>query len=571
MMGDDLLASMEWLLIGSSIFSAIMSLYVVTTSLVFGDMGKRPFMCIIFWISLCDCLGSAFAALGFPPNSSLVCPIQSFFLNMFFKASWLWIVILCYQMNFFLKYGRFGMGKVPMHFIVWTLSIGITLLPLAEVEFGRDDDPAGWCFLANGRASYQVEFYWGLATFNIFLIVCVAAMIVYCMLLYFRFQNMSPNIKENVVHIVQGFYLYPVGMVIVWLPTCLISALANASVLQSGSQFNPTLAFGLLSAINTQNGTVTALIFMMLSKESWIRWHRLFMYVCYNEVVNQNNMNDTSWKEIIRRYEDETDVSNDVFSETSSVYTVDTATLERKATIHGHDSVESSLFDPFGTRRTGYGKSTEMTVSQASQSSDAMRLNRENKMMASSWSHGNNRSDSSAISSLFSVQSSSSSRVHGKHFQRNANHSTASNNSPSLSTGSATSSTVLSPLSRQQQLQQYQQQYMSQQHHEARQHMLQQQIPSNVTSSPNSVRPNKPKPLASTAQSHSDDSNDLSTPVDNVDNDVAHNAAGMDEENFIGKLDDLSTPEYFEASQLSSSFVHELPAQPASHAADSSV
>jgi hypothetical protein len=502
--------NLEWILIAASALSASMSFFVVLTSIVFGDMGKRPFMRIIFWISFCDLVGSVCGAFGFPPNSSPLCPIQSFVLVSFFKASWMWIVVLCYQMNYFLKFGRFGLRPWQMHIIIWSLSFGTSLMPLAAVEYGRDDDPAGWCFLTNGTSGSKVTFYWGLATFNIVLIICLVTMITLSILMYVRFRGLTDTVRQNVVHIVHGFYLYPLGMMVVWLPGCIISAASNANALDR--RFNTVLAFGILAVVNTQNGTITALIFMMLSKESWQRWHRLILFQCCNQVTN-NGADEESWKEIIRRYENDTDVSQDVFSDTGSVYTVDMQS-NRNSVGLGVFTQDSNLTSMHSSK--GYGRSAEMTISKASQSGEVARLRGE---IASATG---TESTSSSISSLFSLSNK------------------GNPSSPSLSCASTSSTSLAtSPFFRQQH--RIESRSISQSHKNAffvGTLTSSITIPTHPSSSPSSVRPSKPR----------------STYTDSEDKLTEKDATIVN----LGRVNGTthSTPEFLESSQMSSSFVH---------------
>jgi hypothetical protein len=92
----------------SNCFSALASLsaassgLVVLTGLLTHSRTfsfSRPFSHTIFFISLSDCIASLACSLGYPEHSSLMCHIQSFFLVMFFPATWIWSSLLIFQLR----------------------------------------------------------------------------------------------------------------------------------------------------------------------------------------------------------------------------------------------------------------------------------------------------------------------------------------------------------------------------------------------------------------------------------------------------------------------------------------
>jgi hypothetical protein len=268
-------STFEIVFIVASTISALLSLSVVLTGLVFANMRKRQFMQIILCISLCDMVACAVSAFGFPSNESTLCPLQSFFAAAGFKASWLWIVMLCHQMYHYVSYGGFGLRRHHMHIIVWSLSIGTTLLPLIQTSYGRDDD-SGWCFLSDGRKDSTVTAVWSSVTFNALLLVALLTMTCYNALLYFNYRDVR---DLKVITVFRSLYLYPLGMVVIWLPNLIVSALLNWGAVR----FTTTAGSVFLDVIFiscTQNGTLTAIIFFTMSREARIRWSKLIVRIC---------------------------------------------------------------------------------------------------------------------------------------------------------------------------------------------------------------------------------------------------------------------------------------------------
>ena len=143
-------------IISMSLLSALCSAIVAITGTIFTDMRRRPFMQIITFMAFSDMMGSIASAFGFPSGSSLLCPIQSFGFVFFYKASWMWMVMMAYQLWNVANRGKLGLSKLQMHVLCWVVPLVSTLLPLSQVQFGSPlVNSSSWCFFEDDVPTAQ--------------------------------------------------------------------------------------------------------------------------------------------------------------------------------------------------------------------------------------------------------------------------------------------------------------------------------------------------------------------------------------------------------------------------------
>lgn len=257
-----------------SVFSTLCSCSVLLTVIVFPEMRRRLFTQLIILMSFCEFVSGVASSFGFPQETSYLCPTQAFLTPMFFKANWLWTAMLSHQLYTVITEGRFGLAVWKMHVICWSISLVSTLLPLSTTTFGRDDDgatPLAWCFL-EGRSS--TELYYVIFTFYIILFGCLMVMGYYLASLYWLFRDIDLKVQHpDIYSTMDALKLYPLGMMIAWVPNLLFSALVNSGVIPVTTVEGT--AFNVVSILATQDGTITAIIFFLKSREARFRWHRL--------------------------------------------------------------------------------------------------------------------------------------------------------------------------------------------------------------------------------------------------------------------------------------------------------
>jgi hypothetical protein len=270
-MSSPFTSNIETAFIVSAIFSAFSASCVLATFLLFPIMRTRYFMDMIIAISICDLIAAAVSAFGFPDDSSPLCPIQSALNVYFFKASWCWSTMLAHQLYSIATKRKLGFSSNHRHLICWLVPLVTTLLPLTTNGYGRNDDsdPIGWCYLKGNPVSLEA---WFSISFALLMFCCVAVMMYYAFKTYSLYHSLGDN-RRDLRATIEAISLYPVGMVICWVPNLILSLLINDPSI-SGS----TIAIycdNIFSILASQNGTMTALVFFMMSKESQFRWSQL--------------------------------------------------------------------------------------------------------------------------------------------------------------------------------------------------------------------------------------------------------------------------------------------------------
>ena len=229
-------------------------------------------MQIITFMAFSDMMGSIASAFGFPSGSSLLCPIQSFGNVFFYKASWMWMVMMAYQLWSVANRGKLGLSKLQMHVLCWVVPLVSTLLPLSQVQFGSPlVNSSSWCFFEDDGPAAQA---WSLATFFVYLISVMAVMVMLTASIMWSLRN-SDLKKSNpsLYLILHRFFLYPLGMIVCWMPNLVVASIVNFT---SVDMTDTVIAVNNASEIlSTQNGTVSALIYFCCSGEARSRWHHL--------------------------------------------------------------------------------------------------------------------------------------------------------------------------------------------------------------------------------------------------------------------------------------------------------
>lgn len=160
-----------------------------------------------------------------------------------------------------------------MHLICWLIPLASTLLPLTTSRYGRDDDAQlAWCFI---EGNSYVEIIWVVFSFYLIMVASMLTMVYYSIRIHLKYRDIDLKTHNPEVHaVVDMLWMYPVAMMVNWIPNLTVSILAN---IQDSSFHTDTAEkiFNLVTILATQNGTFTAIIFFMKSKEARYRWNAL--------------------------------------------------------------------------------------------------------------------------------------------------------------------------------------------------------------------------------------------------------------------------------------------------------
>ncbi len=265
-----ILRRMETAFIVASALSLTSSLAVSVTCLCFPTFGNKFFIKIIFWMSFCDFMASALSVIGFPKSGSLACQIQSFWCWLFYRAGWVWTVLLAWQLcRLILDYKRTSI--LVLHSISWGLSLLGTLAPIAGgASYGMIEDLSGqaWCFLAGLNSADFV--LWVFLTVQSYVWIGIVLMVAFSLAAYRHHQSATEIVKSDpsfaaIKVAIYQISVYPLLMIVCWGPNMFLFPLYNAGIVGA-------LYFEISLLLGTLNGAIVGLIFFIRSNEARELW-----------------------------------------------------------------------------------------------------------------------------------------------------------------------------------------------------------------------------------------------------------------------------------------------------------
>ncbi len=258
-----------------SAISASFSLSVLLTGLYWPRTllsKSRPFSTIVFFISLSDFCYSIINCLGFPLNGTLQCSIQAFGIFYFPLASWLWTVMLVYQLKTLLILKMLHIPMIWIHGICWGIPLVLSLLPLSTNPYGMDDYANGdvACDLSGTRTS---KYIWLDLNVSFVAVVCIILMAIWIVEIHLHFRQAENVARE--LSFLKIIRLYPLALLVTWLPRSILRFLISATILSANSS-SRLVAEAYVGILSTQYGSLTAIIYFSHSPASRKLWVNLF-------------------------------------------------------------------------------------------------------------------------------------------------------------------------------------------------------------------------------------------------------------------------------------------------------
>ena len=333
--------------------SSFFSLSIIVSGLVFPHVlltFKRPFSYAIFWTSVADFLGSIGGTFGYASPGDGKCVLQSILRLYFYPASWIWILILVYQLRNLLIFKELGLKPREMHLIAWLVPLIPLLLPFSSgnMSYGTDDRvsgqyPCSWS--SNHEASkyvWIIAVYWGLVLF------CFSIMLFWIYSVYNYFQVEKVPVNSIEYSLWRTMILYPLSMFITWVPLVLFA------IIQVGTIWFTDYPMALQQVVlilSTQNGTLLSIIFFCRSKRIRVHWKQLIYrkIFCFDETKIRNLSNTRD-----RRLSADLVVSPDIVLDNSDVESIPDDPNDFNASILAGDwdSDEELLLDTIYDRQT---------------------------------------------------------------------------------------------------------------------------------------------------------------------------------------------------------------------------
>eukprot|EP01038_Epipyxis_sp_PR26KG_P006873 gene6873-9414_t len=256
-----------------SVISAFLSGLVVLTAMFSSMMmlsSTRPFSHIIFFISLCDMLGSVGNLFGFPQNRTPQCSIQGFMLQFFFPASWMWTAALVYQIYCMIVYNKLWISLYMVHFICWIIPLCFALIPLSTNHYGVIGKLAGNpCHLGGnvGIEAYDAQ-VWLVVTYSYLPMAILTFMSICGLIMVFGKHSQAFDSKRKAI--VKTSVCYPIIMLISWLPVGIYIILNLSRTVH----FQYTVSV-FVSILTTLNGVFIGIVYFINSP----RAHDVTSYV----------------------------------------------------------------------------------------------------------------------------------------------------------------------------------------------------------------------------------------------------------------------------------------------------
>jgi hypothetical protein len=234
-------------------------------------------MNIIFFISLCDFIGSIVNIFGFPESTTILCSVQGFLFVYFFPASWCFTTMMVYQLRCLLIDKKIWLSVYWVHAICWSAAALIALLPLSELDYGSDDEYSGHspCTLC-GRLFWMEVFYvgcfYGFLFFNFLLMIYWSSQVGW----HFRKEGITE------IHRMYALYkstrFYPFAMLFTWLPIFIMVCLFTYNSESNNGDIVPLTLIEICQYIATQNGTAMCYVFFANSPDAREYWKSLFCH-----------------------------------------------------------------------------------------------------------------------------------------------------------------------------------------------------------------------------------------------------------------------------------------------------
>lgn len=265
----------------SQAFAALGALFsgsIVLTGFVFPKMMLNPkhriFSHIIFCISLSDFIVDIAFSFGYPIDvSKTKCKSQSFLTLMFSASSWLWTVLLIFQLRCVMVKRCVWLQSTWMHLIAWGGGLIVALLPLSNprLSYGQDDGIYKGktpCILRSGQ-NFVLFGEWLLGDFVSVALICFLIMVVCVVDVLLRFRLLEGKRATDALSLSQQMRWYPIAMLFCWLP--LLLYLTHGVIFTAQCP----LVENIFQILASQYGTAMAIIFHTQTSEARYKWGRL--------------------------------------------------------------------------------------------------------------------------------------------------------------------------------------------------------------------------------------------------------------------------------------------------------
>ena len=285
-MPDDYSDKIEASRIFTIVLSSISALFPLSVVIILMQryrslVSGKSLIHYVLCIAVADTMTAIFYAFGYPTSGSTVCYLQGFFIVYFSRTSWFFTDILIFQLFYVVVYKKYFLNKPKIHAIVFVVNTTLAIIPYTTgTSYGLDDDgiPFGLCGY-HGKAESQ----WSDVGYNVealvsFIFIITVTGIVVVFSLNAKNSN-SPNIyiNERMIDSWKTIILYPISMLISWIPSVAYSYYFNTYIIRNGKKPpNGSLVLNYLTALNVLYGPLLAIIFYTKTRDARQAWMENF-------------------------------------------------------------------------------------------------------------------------------------------------------------------------------------------------------------------------------------------------------------------------------------------------------
>jgi len=195
--------------------------------------------------------------------------------------SWFFTNVLIFQLFFVVVYKRYFLNKQKIHAIVFILNTALAVIPFGtQTTYGLDDDgiPFGLCGYFGTMDSQWSDYGYNVeAVISFAFIIVFTAIIIVFSLNAKNFKSSNIYINERMIDSWKTVILYPIAMLISWIPSTVYSFYFQSYIISNGGKpLNGRLVLSYLTALNVLYGPFLACIFYTKTLDARRAWLQNF-------------------------------------------------------------------------------------------------------------------------------------------------------------------------------------------------------------------------------------------------------------------------------------------------------
>ena len=244
---------------------------VVVSYLNLSQMRSKKYYELLFYVALSTCLSSIGSAMGIVRDGSALCWFQGITTNVFTLSSIFWTVLLTQSLHVVMTTATLMNIFAWMHVFCWILPVFLSLLPLAELEYGSEGKE--WCFFQGVDDSVPTwrERLWDWIGFYMW--VFGSVLMILAILCDIKRRDVTTIVNKEVFGVMlKKLQYYPIVIFVCWLPACIFDSMVSTpSGYESDEQW--LLALDLITnSLACSHGLFVAIIFWSQNPEVLDWW-----------------------------------------------------------------------------------------------------------------------------------------------------------------------------------------------------------------------------------------------------------------------------------------------------------